>query len=186
METLPEEILDNMVIPELPEDVIAFNILNKLFISDIKSVNTYTYEKYLYDGGKHVYDYSMNGIEFFAKFCHAMKTVIYYKIPKYFLFMPDDPEILYFKDCEDIIDVNNMKNLKRLTIINTDFKPIDLTKLPNLQYVRIELFKKNYDERCFAPSPLGESFIKTLLDQTVNIKLLKYYININGKSITNQ
>lgn len=156
----------------IPEFIIYKNILSKLPTEEIKSVSLYSHEKYLKSKGVHIFDYSISGIAFFSKIYTIIKKVVYWNIPKDFLFLPENPECLYFSGCKDIVNVNNFKNLKRVSLINTKYETINLSLLPKMEYLRIEYFKDKYDGKNIFI--LDEYFFKT-------INKIKVFININGR-----
>lgn len=158
---------------DLPDTIIQYEILSKVPIKKIYNVNFNAYERHLSENGYHVYDYNFKGIELFSKLCDVIKNVIYWNIPEHFLIFPTYPERLYFKNCKDIIDISKFKFLKRLTLINTNFKSFNIDDFPNLEYLRIELFNKKYD---FDPNKLNKK----------DFKNVETYISVNGKVFKNK
>lgn len=156
----------------IPEFIIYKNILSKLPVEEIKSVSLAAHEKYLKSKGVHIFDCSISGIEFFSKIYAIIKKVVYWNIPKDFLFLPKNPECLYFSGCKNIVNVNSFKNLKRLTLINTKFETINLSLLPHLEYLRIEYFRDNFDNKNIFV--FDDYFFKS-------INKIKVFININGR-----
>lgn len=165
-------VLGQNFVNELPDFIIYHDILSLLPPEEIKSISLVAHEKYLKSKGVHIFDYSISGIVFFSKIYAIIKKVVYWNIPKNFLFLPENPECLYFSGCKDIVDVNSFVNLKRLTLINTKFGTINLKLLSKMEYLRIEYFKDKYtDKNIFV---LDDYFFK-------NINKIKVFININGK-----
>jgi len=165
---LENQNIDNI----LPAEIVHYEILSKLPVENIRYIDLFSHRKYLKSKGVHIFDYSISGIDFFSKIYDIIKKVIYWNIPKDFLFLPENPECLYFNGCKDVIDVNNFKNLKRLTLINTKFEPINLSLLPKMEYLRIEYFKDKYTNKNIFV--LDDYFFK-------NINKIKSFININGR-----
>lgn len=165
-------VLGQNVVNELPDFIIYHDILSLLPHEEIKSISLISHEKYLKSKGVHIFDYSISGIDFFSKIYAIIKKVVYWNIPKNFLFLPENPECLYFSGCKDIVDVNSFVNLKRLTLINTKFEIINLSLLQKMEYLRIEYFKDKYDGKNIFV--LDDYFFKS-------INKIKVFININGR-----
>jgi len=118
------------------------------------------------------YVYTSNISELMEMF-DSVLSIVYQSTPEHFIiYPPEGCKHVEFKDCEEVIDGERLPTaIESLTITNTQFKVLDLSRFPRLKYLTIH---EGWLPRHSLKSSqiVGWEHARSLLDLTVHSESL--------------
>ena len=109
---------------------VSYKLVNKLF-RDVCN-------KIYYEHNTFKYKPTINGLQVFGRDIDIINKVTYVGIEPLLFALPTFPREIYIEECPGKINLNIPESvyIKKLTIVNTDIFPIDLSLYKKLTYIK--------------------------------------------------